>query len=118
MRTISPDEPMLAALSKGAPFGLTDGEVEEARLPPGLKRPVLAVPAATRIRCFAVTLYGPHASGADLDNNERVMLARLGDNAADAYAELEKEDLRRRIAALESELSMAMSRSGLGASGA
>ncbi len=101
MRTISPDEPMLAALSKGAPFGLTDGEVEEARLPPGLKRPVLAVPAATRIRCFAVTLYGPHASGADLDNNERVMLARLGDNAADAYAELEKEDLRRRIAALE-----------------
>jgi hypothetical protein len=61
--------------------------------------------AANRIRCFAVTLYGAHASGADLDSNERRMLARLGERAADAYSELEAAALRSRITALERELS-------------
>ena len=45
-------------------------------LPCGLARPVLAVPAVNPVRCFAVSLYGPHESGTDLDANERAMLAR------------------------------------------
>ena len=41
------------------------------------------------MRCFAVSLYGPHVSGTDLDANERAMLARLARDAAAMYAELE-----------------------------
>ena len=106
-RTLPPDEPMIAPLSKGAPFNLADDDEDDARLPSGLRRPILAVPAASRIRCFAITLYGPHASGTDLDTYERAMLARLGANAADVYAELENDDLRRTIEVLEDELSTA-----------
>jgi hypothetical protein len=108
-RTLYPDEPMLAALPKGEPFDL-DTASNDARLPSGLKRPILAIPVANRVRCFAVALYGPHVSGTDLDSNERAMLARLGDRAADCYAELENEDLRTRIAALEHDLSARISR--------
>ena len=96
---------MLAPLPNGVPFNVGDDDADDARLPPGLRRPILAVPVANRLRCFAVTLYGPHASGTDLDTNERAMLARLGDSAADAYAQLEEAALRARIAALEHELS-------------
>jgi hypothetical protein len=103
-RTLSTDHPMLAPLAKGEPFGLDDA-ADDAGLPSGLRRPILAIPIANRVRCFAVALYGPHASGTDLDSNERAMLGRLGDRAADCYAQLETEDLRRRIAALERELS-------------
>ncbi len=104
-RTLPPDEPMIATLSKGAPFSVAENVADDDRLPSGLRRPILAIPAASRIRCFAITLYGPHASGADLDTYERAMLARLGANAADAYAELENEELRRTIEVLEGELS-------------
>jgi len=100
-RTLRPDKPMLAALSKGEPFDLDDVS-SEVRLPSGLRRPILAIPAANRVRCFAIALYGPHASGTDLDRNERAMLARLGDRAVDCYAQLESEELRRQITALES----------------
>jgi hypothetical protein len=48
-----------------------------------------------------VTLYGPHASGTDLDTYERAMLARLAGDAAAVYAELEINELRRRIATFE-----------------
>jgi hypothetical protein len=74
-------------------------------LPQGLARPVLAVPAANPVRCFAVSLYGPHASGTDLDANERAMLSRLAADAAAMYAELETTELRGEIARLERKLS-------------
>ena len=62
---------------------------------------MLAVPAVSPVRCFAVSLYGPHASGTDLDANERAMLARLAASAAAMYAELENSELRGTIARLE-----------------
>ena len=104
-RTLRANDPMLAPVLKGVPFNVGDDDADDARLPSGLRRPVLAVPVASRFRCFAVTLYGPHSSGTDLDTNERAMLARLGDSAADAYAQLENAALRARIATLEHELS-------------
>jgi hypothetical protein len=73
-------------------------------LPGGLARPVLAVPAVNPVRCFAVSLYGPHESGTDLDANERAMLARLGADAAAMYAELENGTLRGELARLERKL--------------
>ncbi|HVN34104.1 MAG TPA: hypothetical protein VMU96_02485 [Casimicrobiaceae bacterium] len=102
-RSIAVHDRLLAPLAGGKPFAL-DGVGDDPRLPAGLARPIFAVPAASRARSFAITFYGPHASGADLDSNEHEMLARLGSRAADSYAELEAAALRARIAELEGEL--------------
>ncbi len=77
----------------------------DVRLPSGLKRPILAVPAANAIHCFAIALYGPHASDADLDTYERALLARIAGDAAAVYAELEINQLRSRIATFERQVS-------------
>jgi hypothetical protein len=57
----------------------------------------LAVHAANPVRCLAVSLYGPHALGTDLDVNEKAMFARLAYDAAAMYAKLEASKLRGRI---------------------
>src|SRR5262249_44307122 len=94
-RTLSPDTPMLAPLAKGAPFPVEEEYDPEPRLPSGFSRPVLGVPASNPLRCFALALYGAHASSADLDANERAMLKRIAQNAAAVYGELENNDLRK-----------------------
>jgi hypothetical protein len=98
---------MLAPVAKGVPFAISDEDKSVPGLPGGFSRPVLGVPASNPLRCFALTLYGPHASGADLDANERAMLKRIAQNAAAVYAEIENDDLRREVAALERKLSKA-----------
>jgi hypothetical protein len=100
---LSPEAPLLQPAAAGKPFSVPDGE-DEAKLPQGMARPVLGVPAASPLRCYAVSFYGPHASGTDLDHNERSMLARLAARAAAMYAELENDALRSEIARLEREL--------------
>jgi hypothetical protein len=107
MTKIKADEPLLAAVPEGKPFPLKDGDGDGLNLPSGLSRPVLAVPAVNPVRCFAVSLYGPHASGTDLDVHERGILRRLADEAAAMYAELENTDLRGEIARLERKLDAA-----------
>jgi hypothetical protein len=102
--TIRPDAQMLVPVMKGEPFCLPDRDGDGTALPAGLARPVLAVPASNPARCFAVSLYGPHQSGTDLDTGERAMLARLGAEAAAMYAELENNTLRDKVARLEQEL--------------
>lgn len=102
--TIKADEPMLAPVPDGKPFPLKDDDGDGLDFPSGLSRPVLAVPAVNPVRCFAVSLYGPHASGTDLDANERAMLSRLAADAAAMYAELENSELRGEIARLEHKL--------------
>ena len=102
--TINPDAPMLAPVMTGKPFALTDSDEGAVALPGGLARPILAVPAINPARCFAVSFYGPHESGTDLDASERAMLARLGAEAAAMYAELENGALRDKVARLEREL--------------
>ena len=71
-----------------------------------------AVPAANPLHCFAVTLYGPHASGTDLDADERAMLGRIAGQAAAVYAELESSALRERIVRLERDLAEARPKRG------
>ncbi len=56
------------------------------------------------MRCLAVALYGPHATGNALSHEERSMLGELADKAASAFMQINDEQLRRRIAALEREL--------------
>lgn len=92
--TIGDDEPMLAPVCDGKPFHLPETDGEGLDLPSGLSRPVLAVPVVNPVRCFAVSLYGPHVSGTDLDAYERGMLSRLAADAAAMYAELENGELR------------------------
>ncbi|MGE5260875.1 MAG: hypothetical protein ACM3MH_08345 [Actinomycetota bacterium] len=108
-RTLKSDEPLLAPLARGKPFDIPDEGGDELDLPQGLARPIFGVPAVNPVRCFAVSLYGPHVSGTDLDQNERAMLARLARDAAAMYAELESSELRRKVTALEGELETARS---------
>ena len=110
-RVLRPGNPLLRTLSQGKPFDVDDAG-DDPELPAGLRRPILAVPVANRVSCFAIALYGPHATGTDLDDNERRMLARVGDHAADCYAQLENEELRRRVALLEGERSVELARPG------
>lgn len=90
-------------LLKGAPCSLGDAAAKDAGFPNGLDIPILAIPAASRVHCYAVTLYGPHESGTDIDSNEREALQNLGRHAADAYARLENEELRKTVAELRSQ---------------
>jgi hypothetical protein len=107
---IAADEPILAPVPEGKPFPL-EGDDDGVDLPSGLGRPILAVPSVNPVRCFAVSLYGPHASGTDLDGHERAMLSRLAADAAAMYAELENRDLRGEVARLERKLDTARDRS-------
>ncbi len=106
-RTLKADEPLLAPLGNGKPFAIADEDGDGIALPEGLARPILGVPAVNPVRCFAVSLYGPHISGTDLDRNERAVLARLARDAAAMYAELESAELRRKVATLEGDLEAA-----------
>jgi hypothetical protein len=105
--TIAADESIFAPVPRGKPFPLAECDDAGLDLPSGLGRPILAVPAVNPVRCFAVSLYGPHASGTDLDASERAMLARLAADAAAMYAEIENSDLRSEVARLEKKLETA-----------
>jgi len=104
---LRPDEPLLEPLQRGEPFKVKRARTRRLQFPSGLCHPVLAVPAVNPARCFAVSLYGPHASGTDLDHNERAMLARVSHDAAAIYAELESKELRQKVASLEHDLEAA-----------
>jgi hypothetical protein len=107
---------LLAPLAGGSRFAIAGEDDEkpaaEPELPKGLARPILAVPASNPLHCLAVTLYGPHASGTDLDANERAMLGRVAGQAAAVYAELGASELRQHIASLERELADARRKRG------
>jgi hypothetical protein len=110
--SLAPNARLLEPLPRGKPFSVPDAGDDGTELPRGLARPVLGVPAASPLRCYAVSFYGPHVSGTDLDANERTMLARLAANAAAMYAELQNGALRGEIARLERELSDKAERQG------
>jgi hypothetical protein len=95
-----------AALREGLSRTIGEAAAENAGLPHDLEKPLLAVPSANRVDCYAVTLYGPHESGTDLDSNERTMLANIAAQAADAYTRLENEHLRSIVTKLESQLTL------------
>jgi len=103
-RTLDPNDPMLERAHAHRPYDVADDAGTRNDLPDGLMRPILAVPVGDRLRCLALALYGPHATGNALSHDERSMLAELADKAASALMKLSDEQLRRRIAALESEL--------------
>jgi hypothetical protein len=103
-RTLDPNDPMLERAHAHRPYEIENEAAVRNDLPGGLMRPILAVPVGDRLRCLGLALYGPHATGNALSHDERSMLAELADKAASALMKLRDEQLRRRIAVLESEL--------------
>src|SRR5215472_8944103 len=103
-RILDPCDPILERVRGHRPYDVADDAARRNDLPGGLMRPILAVPVGDRLRCLGLALYGPHATGNALSHDERSMLAELADKAASALMKLGDEQLRRRIAALESEL--------------
>lgn len=104
---------MLAPAHAHHPFNVNAKAAARNHLPPGLPRPILAVPIGDQLRCLALALYGPHATGNDLNHDERAMLADLADKAASAFMKLYDDELRRRIAALEGELQTITAKAGI-----
>lgn len=103
-RVLDPRDPMLEPLQTHRPFGVDAKAAARNRLPDGLTRPVVAVPVGDRLRCLALALYGPHATGNDLNHDERAVLAELANKAASVFMKLDHDQLCQRIAALEGEL--------------
>ncbi len=102
---LTTNHPLLAARFDRKPY--TVASVDAAfhdELPDDLERPVLVVPVGNARRCYALVLYGGHEVGTDLDTGERHLLGSLARDAEIAYAQVESDTLRRRIAALETEL--------------
>jgi hypothetical protein len=105
--TLTGNHPLLSARFDRKPYtpdSVGAGHASSAELPDDLERPVLVVPVGNARRCYALVLYGGHEVGTDLDNGERHILGSLAHDAEIAYAQIESETLRRRIAILEDQL--------------
>ena len=107
-RTLDPNDPLVKPAHAHRPYDVDSAAATRNHLPSGLMRPILAVPVGDRLRCLGLALYGPHATGNALSHEERFMLAELADKAASAFMQLNDDQLRRRIATLESELARMM----------
>jgi hypothetical protein len=104
---LTSNHPLLSGRFDRKPY--TPGSVDAdpaspAELPDDLERPVLVVPVGNARRCYALVLYGGHEIGTDLDSSERHLLGSLARDAEIAYAQVESDTLRRRIAVLENQL--------------
>jgi hypothetical protein len=109
--TLTSNHPLLSARFERKPYtpDSVDGALASlAALPDDLERPVLVVPVGNARRCYALVLYGGHEIGTDLDSSERRLLGSLARDAEIAYAQVESETLRRRIATLEEQLEKTM----------
>ena len=103
-RTLDLNDSMLERAHDRRPYDVEPEAAARNDLPSGLMRPILAVPVGDRLRCLGLALYGPHVTGNALSHDERSMLAELADKAASALMKINDEELRQRIAVLESEL--------------
>ena len=103
-RILDPSDPLLGPAQTHRPYDVDAAAATRNKLPDGLTRPILAVPVGDRLRCLGLALYGPHATGNALSHEERSMLAELADKAASVFMQINDDQLRRRIVALEGEL--------------
>ena len=82
---------------------LADLRWPRADVPAGVRQPIYAIPIVVGRRLHAIALYGAHATGEDLDPDERAGLRQLAAGAALAYDHLTTQALRDRIESLRSE---------------
>ncbi len=85
------------------PIHLEELRWPRADLPRGERQPLFAVPVAVGNRLEAITLYGGHRGGEDLDPDERKILRTLAGAAALAYDHLTAQALRRSLEEIRGE---------------
>jgi hypothetical protein len=110
LRTLDRDHDRLPldCLSRGAPLPLPRGHWYRPGLPPDDEAPCLAVPVhGGATESIAIVLLGPHASGSDINHDERELLRGFASQAALAYDRVETETLRREVATLRAALAVA-----------
>ncbi len=100
LAALPPDHPLVGSTSP-EPHRVGLGPAGATGLPDDIGRPVLVAPVANPRRCFAIVFYSGHEAGTDLDHAERDLLGRLARSAEIAYAQVEDDTLRARIAELE-----------------
>ena len=116
-RILDPSDPLLGPAQAHRPYDVDAAAATRNKLPDGLTRPILAVPVGDRLRCLGLALYGPHATGNALSHEERSMLAELADKAASVFMQINDDQLRRRIVALEGELAAVTRPAGMSTDG-
>ena len=116
-RILDPSDPLLGPAQTHRPYDVDAAAATRNKLPDGLTRPILAVPVGDRLRCLGLALYGPHATGNALSHEERSMLAELADKAASVFMQINDDQLRRRIVALEGELAAVTRPASIGTDG-
>ena len=107
---LAPDDPILAGRFERKPYRIDTTDAARGshiQVPRDVARPLLAVPVGNPRRCYAMILYSGHEAGTDLDGSERHLLDSLAHDAGIAYAQIECENLRKRVAALEGQLAQA-----------
>jgi hypothetical protein len=107
------DELMLQSIALDAPIRLRHGQWWHSGLPAHDRAPCLAVPVRGGTRQgIAVTLFGPHESGTDINADEREMLQELARNAGLGYDRVETELLRREVLQLRAQIAALESLAG------
>ncbi|HTU80594.1 MAG TPA: PDZ domain-containing protein [Candidatus Acidoferrales bacterium] len=86
-----------------APLGIGHLRWGRSDVPHGEAQPVFAVPVASGHELEAVAIYGAHASGEDLDPDERRSISALAAGAALAYDSIARRSLRHDVELLEAE---------------
>ena len=95
----------LGCLARGVPLPIPRGHWHRPGMPPDDEAPCLAVPVhGGATESIAIVLLGPHASGSDINHDERELLRGFASQAALAYDRVETETLRREVATLRAAL--------------
>lgn len=96
--TVSPSAPatldqhlLLHVQGEAGPLRLHEVVALEGYADADPLKPVLAIPTFVRSRLEAVTLYGAHVNGEDIDPDELAMLAKLATAAAVAYSNVDAQ---------------------------
>ncbi len=104
---LDPRDGAMRGLDTEDPVQINPGDAARLGFPTGLAAPTVVVAVEDQIRRFALALYGPHDSGADLAADERAALVLLAGDAALAYRRAETLELRREVADLQHRLASA-----------
>ena len=105
LRSIDADASVTLQLRAGPrSIAVDDASWPNGALPEGTYRPAVALPVEIRSVFEAIVLYGPHASGEDLDPEEIAILEALLAAAATAYDHVAAETAMQHLARLEAEL--------------
>ena len=99
------DQLALHSVEISAPVRLPRGTWGQQDFPQEEQAPCIAVPVFGGAKeAVAIALFGPHASGSDINADERPMLQDLASRAAIAYDRVETETLRQEVSRLRSQL--------------